>query len=140
MITVDKAKAIELLEKVVADKGADYKDPNSVDDSIGCEYVNEEGAPSCIIGHILVNELGVPAKILSKAGEIREVIQLPVNRENGEWTEEPGFIEYQTSRAGTMRQYGEVEFTPGAVYVFGDAQWAQDSGHTWGEALERVKQ
>jgi len=138
MITVDKAKAIELLEKVVADKGADYKDPNSVDDFASCEYVNEDThQPLCIIGHVLVNELGIPAGILTTAGEIGELIQLPVSREDGEWTGEPGVIEYED--LGGKSRYEEVEFTPEAVVVFTEAQWVQDNGDTWGQALDAAK-
>lgn len=137
--TVDKAKAIELLEKVVADKGAGYKDPNSLNDEDSCTYVDSEGAPLCIIGHVLVNELGVPGRILATAGEIGELIQLPVAREDGEWTGEPGVIEYDDFVAGHTSRYEEVEFTPEAVSVFGDAQWAQDLGKSWGEALDRAK-
>jgi hypothetical protein len=139
MITVDKAKAIELLEKVVADKGADYKDPNSVEDALSCSYVNDAGEPLCIIGHVLVNELGVPGRILSTAGEIGELIQLPVDQNECDWTGEPGVIEYDNFVAGGTARYEEVEFTPEAVAVFGNAQWAQDGGNTWGEALDAAK-
>lgn len=51
---IDVPQTLVLLQQVVAEKGADYVDPNS--DSTGlsvCEYFTPDGAPSCIVGHVL---------------------------------------------------------------------------------------
>lgn len=48
-----REKAIELLNRAIEEKGKDYVYPRaSVDGQNTCYYV-ENGAPSCIVGHIL---------------------------------------------------------------------------------------
>lgn len=48
-ITITADEARELLQRAVNEKGADYVYP----ERFNCRYFNEDGGPSCIVGHVL---------------------------------------------------------------------------------------
>lgn len=47
-VSLDYDTALALLERAVAEKGADYAYPRSY-----CVYFEPDGSPSCIVGHVL---------------------------------------------------------------------------------------
>ena len=49
---LNKNTVVELLEKAVAAKGADYIDPAAADPASDCQYADEQGNPMCIVGHV----------------------------------------------------------------------------------------
>lgn len=120
---VDEAKAIELLERAVEEKGSDYVDPRS--STTGCEYADEKGQPLCIVGHVL-SYLGVdlrPVVFESAYGGPEERL----------WGDDFSAAElYGSSEKAPL---GDIEFTSEATYVLSEAQNYQDSGKSWGEAL-----
>lgn len=142
-ITIDKDKAIELLEKQVEKKGEDYvytsefdscsyfadgtvayKDKYDFDlsDEENQDAYPEEGSPLCIVGHVYA-DLGLTVDDLY----------------------------YTTSRnyEGTKGQDGDlqdvqpdpekVRMTEGAQWVLQEAQHAQDTGAPWGVALDAAQ-
>lgn len=116
---IEVPEALELLERAVQEKGADYIDPSAVKAN-GCEYATDDGLPSCIVGHVFYY-LGVdPSKVNN--GSVRVVI------DNG----------------GIVALSGEYiddspTFSYGAVSVLQEAQIVQDTKGTWGAALAEAK-
>lgn len=121
---LSKDNVIELLERAVEEKGADYVDPNAP--NYVCEYADEEGNPLCIVGHVL-SYLGEPLK--------------PTEQEdfNGG---------LHMTLWGSEQDAREVILNPSAFgvddydvvgAVLGTAQRVQDRAGTWGEALEAAK-
>lgn len=56
MTTLTYEKANELLDRAIAEKGADYvneKTEYGSDGDTDCFYFTPEGVPSCIIGHVM---------------------------------------------------------------------------------------
>lgn len=45
MTLINKDNVLDLLQRAVNEKGADYTAPY-------CRYFNEDGSPSCIVGHV----------------------------------------------------------------------------------------
>jgi len=103
----------------VQERGADYVDRNA-DTYEACEYAYN-GEPGCIVGHVF-SYVGIdPTKV--REGGVFEVIDL----------------EY-----GVQAKHAEIipdspAFSDGARSVLAAAQHAQDSGRTWGEALDTAK-
>lgn len=114
--TIDRDRAVQLLQQQVEKVGADHiyvLDENQRQ----CVYFDREGCPSCIVGHVLA-EVGV------KAGQVHEQWRTP----------------YSISDMGNGISINSVdvegvEMTEGARIVFAAAQRRQDQGSTWGEAL-----
>jgi hypothetical protein len=112
-------KAIEALREVVSGK-ENYVDPGSFTGK--CRYaIFDEGAnrvvPSCLVGTAL-HSRGVPLGVLAsmnQCGGVREVY----------------------SNANEFDAH--FVLTGGAFELFQAAQMAQDSGRTWGTALEIVE-
>ena len=75
--------------------------------------------PSCLVGHVLYN-LGLEPK------QLRKLDNLSV----------PGILGCYTQ--ATLRDMG-INLTKPAVRALHEAQLAQDSGLTWGEALEGAR-
>lgn len=109
-ITIDRNKAIELLNNAVAEKGEDYR--YMQDATGGCQYVRD-GAPSCIVGHAL-HEAGVDLDLLAA-----------YDRREG------GMLIGRVIREG-IHGY---EFTEGAIRLLRFAQGKQDDGVLWGTAV-----
>jgi len=119
MKTINLENVMELLEAAVEKKGREYVDPDSLN-PIGppCQYV-KGGAPSCIVGHVLV-EFGVPVAALESAdGGVAEIF-------------DPMF-----SDAEELREL--VELTLPAQRVLTAAQDAQDRGGSWGVSLDEAR-
>lgn len=112
MIRIDEKLALELLRKAVEEKGAGWVDPNAAEGQ-GCQYVDDQGAPSCIVGHAMVFA-GVPSSDLIEDGDVYDLAQGLTHKE---------------------RLYLER----GALRVMMEAQSWQDRGTTWGEALEAAE-
>jgi hypothetical protein len=110
---IDAANAFELLDEVVAEKGADYVAPV-------CKYFDSEGEPVCIVAHVLVKlDLGLE-NLGAKGTEI--------------WGNSNGAPIDVISLVDT-----DVEFDSQAVRAFRGAQIRQDSGEPWGMAVEKTK-
>lgn len=110
---IDKAKAIELLERAVAEKGADYVDPAALAPG-GCVYTIN-GHPACIVGYAYfyagatLGQLSRLNAFGSIDGVLASDVELPIDT--------------------------EIE----AINAFAAAQEEQDSGWSWGVALEAAK-
>lgn len=110
---LDEAQAINLLEKAVGEKGADYVYPRMM--TVGditvatqCDYFRED-QPSCLVGHVL-SYLGYD------------------NADEAEGH----------SASYAMEKLG-IEFDDAAAFILEQAQDAQDSGTPWGEAVENAR-
>lgn len=113
---IDKPKAIELLERAVAEKGADYVDPGSQFGRGGCRYVRDD-ACGCIVGHAY----------FYAGATIDELKEMDAN------PDDPGVDSL------AWAEELPIETADEAVRAFSVAQVAQDRGKTWGEALEAAK-
>lgn len=115
--TLTREKAIELLEKAVAEKGANfvYEYPEGIN---ACQYIDEQGHPSCIVGHAfkyLSDELG-NHDIFAELGD------------------------HEGSSAHDLVLPG-VDILPEASMVLAIAQEVQDTmDYTWGNALDRARE
>lgn len=114
---ITKAKALELLEAAVAERGADYVyerigfDSNSTGPS--CVYVRS-GCPSCLVG-LAMTKAGTPIEQLA------------------EWD-----TRFECDAQSVLLDDGLA--TAGAAEVLTVAQSVQDDGGTWGEALDAAKE
>lgn len=116
-IEIDAAYAMELLDKAVNEKGWEHVDQNA--GGKGCRNVewNEEGTerrPSCIVGHALYYA-GVTLEALASCD---------------------GAV--QSTVAG-LGQHMDIEVTTNAMVIFHTAQYAQDSGESWGRAITKAR-
>jgi hypothetical protein len=113
MERIDARRAVELLIDVVEQYGEDHvyeRVPNTVD---SCRY-EYSGQPSCIVGHVL-HRAGVPIDVLKSFDDNDDGVS-----------------------ANVLYEYLDV--TEDAANVLGWAQGLQDSGHTWGRALDRARE
>lgn len=106
---VNAREAINLLDTAVTMKGRDYVYPTPGT----CVNWNDDGTPSCIVGHVL-HYLGATPEL------------------TGEGTA------MQTCETFFYRQ-GTVVFTPAAITVLRVAQSVQDNGGTWGLAYDTAQ-
>lgn len=112
MIRIDALRAIKLLREIVDEHGRDHRYSRKGGGG-RCRY-EYDGAPACLIGHVL-HRAGLPVAELARmdvapvfaSTEISEVV-LPL----------------------------AVDMTDTARVVLGAAQLAQDHGETWGQALD----
>jgi len=126
-VVVDADKAIELLERAVEEKGADYVDPDA--DTVGCNYADGQGNPLCIVGHV-VNYLGV---------DLRPVVVGEDGAEHEElWGH--GVSAVELNYATRAAPHPGIRITDDAVWVLGKAQTMQDNGASWGEAVKYAKE
>jgi hypothetical protein len=130
-IKIDATRAIELLRKVVAEKGEDfvYESPNC--DS--CVYTDEKGNPSCGVGYALYFA-GVPLESIAALD----------HRYTTEEQDEDG--EYFTQNYVTPESAHQLpvelenaEVTPFAAEVFVAFQSLQDGGKTYATSLARAE-
>lgn len=123
MITITKANVIELLERAVAEKGADYIDPSTEYDN--CSYLNtfddtSNDKPGCIVGHVL-HYAGADADLLHR------------------WDANvSGLTSEQIVAADEFELEGVMLDLP-AFTALMTAQNHQDKSETWGRALEAAK-
>lgn len=113
-IVIDKARALELLDKVV--KGREdfrYWDQfEEAPDSV-CRYV-ENGKPACLIG-VALYEAGVPLHVLEDMDGYGGILNAF-----------PAFEHL-------------VDIAPEAADLFADAQNVQDDDRSWGEAVRAAR-
>lgn len=130
--TVLDAKATsELLHRAVAEKGFEYRDPNSpTAGGMGCKYSDDSGNPLCIVGHVL-HYAGVDLEKADLTGSVDTIIDLP-----REYSCETGSV--PTGANGVLWQGGgqDIEFTVDAYRLLEIAQSEQDGGTFWGPAVE----
>lgn len=86
------------------------------DTEVGCVYFDGEGAPSCLVGHVLA-AYGYTAQLFTDNQVLMDGMMFG-NSARFEWV---------TKRV-------ELPFTPAAVRVLDYAQSLQDLRRTWGEA------
>ncbi|MGV9364505.1 hypothetical protein [Amycolatopsis sp. NPDC003731] len=118
---ITKTKAVELIERAVAEKGADYVDPNSTYGR--CTYANSRVKPTacgCIVGHALFYEGATVAQLHQLDKQPKSSILALLD-----WDQLDAL---------------PVEIDKDAARVFMAAQRVQDTGHTWGLALERARE
>lgn len=106
------AMVLDTMDEVVAEYGEDYvyngyDNVGREEGGMNCAYLNSDGTPSCLIGHVLLR-LGVPKEQFRTAnfctvGTFAEIAHLPVGH--------------------------------AALYVMRKAQAVQDERGTWGAAL-----
>lgn len=127
-ITIDKDKAIELLEKQVEKKGEDYVYPfaNCVYFAPG-DMMNtagervEEGTPLCIVGNVYA-DLGLTVDDLYF-----------YDCDGTSTASQDGVV------GENLPDESKVVLTEGAILVLKAAQVEQDAHETWGHALEVAK-
>ncbi|AGY47121.1 hypothetical protein CN1A_12 [Clavibacter phage CN1A] len=118
MKNINLNNVIELLEAAVDKKGREYVDPDALSHT-RCSYA-KDGAPSCIVGHVLV-DLGVPVEELTDSG-LGEVSELFNDND-------PYYVEIVS----------RVTATGPALEVLSKAQAVQDQQGTWGDALDSAR-
>lgn len=128
MTTVTAEKAIELLERAVEAKGANYVDPGAT--STGCTYADDQGQPRCIVGHVL-SYLSVDLRPVEVEGAYSHYTNL--------WGEDFSAGELHLGDEGKA-PLGDVVFTIKAARVLEAAQARQDHGHTWSDALKTARE
>lgn len=117
MKTVSYQEVLAVANAVVEELGADYVYPDYMN---GCVYV-KGNKPSCLVGHVL-HRLGVD--LISFASE---------ESYDGGLVNECAIDTLWV----TTEEYG-VSFSPLAQGFLSDIQTDQDSGCTWGDAVERA--
>lgn len=110
---ITKAKALELLEAAVAERGADYVYPRTFDGTgPSCVYVRG-GKPACLVG-LAMTKAGVPIEQL--AG----------------WD-----TRFESDAHSVLVDDGLAAVD--VAEMLAAAQSVQDDGGTWGEALDAAK-
>jgi hypothetical protein len=128
-IHITPLMAIESLRQVVAKRGRDYVDPGAVNGQ--CVYMNADGQPSCGVGTALIEGLNVPliknyeGAALSLLGTLHAVNQ-------------PG-DSYDDRYTYASQDLEEFDSDEGAADIYALFQQLQDSGKTWGEALDQAE-
>ena len=121
-MTITVEQVIATLEEVVAEKGEDYVYPTEA--GYGeCFYGNEDGSPSCIVGHVLAKLDPI---------KYQEFIKFE-SEENGPF----GINENGSSYS--FDYPNADEWGSNIVEILSIAQTHQDNGATWGEALTAAK-
>lgn len=118
MLKITYDMAVAALEAAVEEKGADYVYPESEKVDGACQYLNEDGSPSCIVGNALMR-LGVTRLPRHGTGS-PSAYSLLVG--TGYGPEPVALADERTAR------------------LFGRAQNEQDVGTPWGEAVRLAKE
>lgn len=110
MTLINKDNVMNLLQRAVDEKGADYIDPHYGEDR-GCIYFEDAKTPCCIVGHVLsyVDETA-GERILDAEANAETITHLP--------------------------KYFLDMIEDEALHVLRRAQSMQDAGKPWGVALE----
>lgn len=117
---VNSATALAELEKVVTgNESFRYHGDKNREDWGTCKYLDHDGEPLCLVGHVAVN-LGVDKNHLRRMDDL--VKSASALSGDGHIPSPEGF-----------------EFTFGAVEALRKAQMVQDQNGTWGEALAAAK-
>ncbi len=114
---IGTAQALELLDKVVQAKGADYVYPGQPGDL--CFNFETDGAPSCIVGHVLA-DLGLTYERASRL----KVVGSSGAHDTVQYLVADGF---------------PYTFSVGAMCALYVAQTVQDQRESWGAALDAAR-
>jgi hypothetical protein len=114
-ITIDAAKALDLLAGAVKARGEDYVYDADGKHGGAC-YYTDEGEPDCMVGQALA-DAGVPIEALDALND------------KGAFHEDS--VDYLRAN--------EVDVSPGAMKVFRAAQRKQDAGNPWGDAYSEAR-
>lgn len=118
MTTLTKNAVTETLKSLLAEKGEDYIYPGA---GRNCTYSEGDGAPSCIVGHVV-------AALDPEA--FKQIVE--VERYEGEsWSAAQMFSEGFGEAGATVATDSAVLAT--ALQL---AQEVQDSGASWGDAVK----
>lgn len=114
---LSQKKFIELAKKAVAKMGPDYiyRPPGGY----GCVYFDEEGEPSCILGHI-ISDLGITSENVGNHNS-KTCDKIIGSKNDSPW------------RGKIM-----VHASPRVQVALRDLQRKQDMGVPWGRALEEA--
>lgn len=125
MSKITNAEVIEMLDKVVAgreDYVYEYTTINGRENTT-CMYSTPEGAPSCIVGHLLHDNLPEYFRKVSESEYL--------TNDAGDVYASAGIRVYD------LPNISEI-FDTHAIEALGVAQEAQDWGRSWGKAVERA--
>lgn len=114
---IDKEQALELLDRAVHQEGYG-EDYVYTDHHEYCMYADSRDEPKCLVGHAL-HLAGVDISRLSHPTDL-----------DGNIIDTDIF---------TLHEFKKVDLANEAAVVFDRAQRSQDSGETWGEALEAAR-
>lgn len=103
----------EALKKALAEKGEDYVYPLSEKHDRGCMYATDEGAPSCIVGHVL------------------HTLDPELFAGVAKWERMKSTLD--TAMGDVVRRF-HPDLHPDQVKALSYAQVAQDRGQSWGYA------
>lgn len=114
--TYDRVKSV--LQQVVRENPGRIAEKYRIGDYTGCRYLDPEGEPSCVVG-VTLDRLGIPRD------------------EIGEMDTEANFLGQSVPQVvlGSDAPFWRA-FDLGARRLLALTQGQQDSGDTWGEALE----
>lgn len=118
----DVPEVLVALEAAVAERGADYVYDYGSTPSGNCVYVGSDGTPSCIVG-VALSKLGVSVETLKAEGQTGAA---------------GGRTPFNAIAIGSRSDLAAL-LTPAAVNVLAAAQFRQDSGESWGEALNAAR-
>lgn len=132
LISLDRA--IETAKKVVAAKGSDYVYVKPADRSgfgTACSYSDPNGGASCLVGY-MVRAL--------RPKTFKEIVQYEA--EHGSFGADSLTKHDHTTDPDDYDEFGEYKafeiFEPEAERFLSELQDNQDSGRTWGFALEQA--
>lgn len=118
MIELTYATAVEILDGLVEEFGADYVYPQGENGK--CDYVRD-GEPSCIVGHVLA-KVGVPIERLKAAdGAIM------------------GGGMAADALLGMLHNEGALQSNGSVRALLCEAQYRQDHSTSWGAAVRAAK-
>lgn len=96
-----------VLTGIVADKSEGYRYTDEDGGRANCVYRNEDGSPSCLVGHV-AHRLGIPL---------------------------PAYDAFENSTGVCSTVLGQTYFTTDALSRLSRVQMRQDSGETWARAI-----
>jgi hypothetical protein len=125
---INREDAVKLLERVVAERGADfvYEYPRELQTGNGTQlqcFYEHEGAPSCAIG-LALSYIGVTPEQLAELDDLGE--------DHGETAIDELMI------IGHLRDKCDIIIEDEAVFVFSKFQCEQDLKQRYGTALQRA--
>lgn len=128
-------KTKKILRRIVNQYGHEYvyqlpmveNEDGSEYQSSSCMYTEQSGQPSCIVGHVLAEAAPAMLKKLH-THEWSSATVLPTS---------PTVYEIENCLTEGNIKLSDV-FTEGAVRLLGSIQQRQDSGSSWGSALDQV--
>lgn len=121
MISLTDEQILADLVAVVAGRESFYYEPPLVDDASTCVYFGEDGAPSCIIGHVLARH---------------GITLADLQRDNPHL----GARDYNDAGINMLLGIRLFACSDAAASALFNAQRMQDIGHSWGEALTAAEE